>query len=131
MPAATLTVEQYRKLTAKRHKYGAAAKEDRTVEIPGSMWAGVTLDSKREMQVALELEMLLKGGVYKRVDRQVRWPLVVNGVAICVYVCDFRVVHPDGSMECLEVKGVSTPVWRLKERLFRALWPKVSLRILR
>jgi hypothetical protein len=53
-------------------------------------------------------------------ERQVRFPLIVNGFKICDYVCDFLVRYTDGRKELVEVKGFVTPEFRLKEKLFRA-----------
>ena len=63
--------------------------------------------------------------------RQVRWPLIVGGVRICAYVADFRVVNNDGADELFETKGYETPEWKIKHKLFRALYPNVKLTVVK
>ena len=53
-------------------------------------------------------------------ERQVRFPLTVNGSQICDYVVDFLVRYSDGRRELVEVKGFVTPEFRLKLKLFQA-----------
>lgn len=54
-------------------------------------------------------------------DRQIPFQLIVNGVLICTYKCDFLVRYADGRKELVEVKGYWTAEARLKRRLFEAL----------
>ena len=55
---------------------------------------------------------------------QVRVPLVVKGKKVCVMVPDFLVTHNDGRCEYVEVKGFATPVYKIKAKLFDALFPE-------
>lgn len=120
-----ITPEQWREATKpKRNKYGVAKPEDRT-------WNGVLYDSKREMIVAQGFELLLQSGVLKRLDRQVRYPILVNKTLICTYVADFRLIYADGRQEICEVKGHPTDVWKLKHKLMTVLYPKVPIRIVK
>lgn len=112
-------------LVRKRHKYGAAPKEKRTNA------EGIVFDSKREMEVYEALRLQLKAGLIKRLDRQVKYPILLNDVHVCTVIIDFRVTHPDHSLEAIEVKGVATPVWRLKEKLFRAAYSKTRLTVVK
>jgi hypothetical protein len=57
-------------------------------------------------------------------EPQVRIPIVVNGLKVCTYVCDFRVTHNDGSIELVEVKGYWTREALLKAKLLRATFLK-------
>jgi hypothetical protein len=60
---------------------------------------GLRFDSKREHARWRDLQLLLKAGRIRKLRRQVRYPLEVEGVLICTYVADFvyeeysRVVH--------------------------------------
>jgi hypothetical protein len=96
---------------------------------------GVRYDSKREAQYAAQLDMMKRAA--KRSDRVLQWtrqcsvPLETRGVVICKLVLDFEVVYCDGRMEYHEVKGVETPVYKLKMKLFRALYPNVTVRIIK
>jgi predicted nuclease of restriction endonuclease-like RecB superfamily len=55
---------------------------------------------------------------------QVSVNLVVNGVKICRMVPDFLVEHRNGKYEYVEIKGFSTAVYKLKAKLFTALFPE-------
>lgn len=98
-------------------------------------YGGVMFHSRKEANYAAELDMRKKAtDPAERVvwwKRQVRVSLDVNGVHICDYICDFLVKYADGHMQYEEVKGFDTDVWRLKEKLFRALFPKRILKVIR
>jgi len=80
-------------------------------------------DSKAEATFARELDLRRFARGKDKVEsweRQIRFPLNVNGVLIAHYVCDFFVRYADGRKELCEVKGYWTPEARLKLKLFRA-----------
>lgn len=79
-------------------------------------------DSKFEAGKAQELELLKKAGEIKDFKEQVKLPLVVNGFHITNYYIDFVVEHNDGEIEYIETKGYATDVWKLKWKLFEALY---------
>lgn len=81
-------------------------------------------DSKFEAGKALELELLKKAGEIKDFQEQVKIPLVVNGYVVCNYYIDFMVEHNDGTIEYIETKGWVTETWKLKWKLFEALYDK-------
>lgn len=90
-----------------KHKYRVCDKADRT-------WNSVVYDSKAEMEYAQQLDLLRRGGLYVEVLRQV--PIVLSrGITVVV---DFRCERPDRKVEWLEVKGMETPTFRLKLRLW-------------
>jgi uncharacterized protein DUF1064 len=96
---------------------------------------GVSYHSRREAQYAAELDLLRKA---KRkadrvvdVQRQVRVPLDVNGKHITNYIVDFVVRFGDGREEWIEVKGFATDTFQLKQRLFQALYPERTYRIVK
>lgn len=97
-------------------KYGAHSTE----------YNGVVYHSKKEAQYALELDLRIKAGEVERWERQVRISLDVNGYHICDYYLDFKVWLTDGSVEMVEVKGFETQVWRLKWKLFEALYGRAN-----
>ena len=80
--------------------------------------------SKKEAGYAHQLEMRKASGDIKEVERQVKISLDVNGYHIANYYIDFVVTHNDGRREYIEVKGFETPEWRLKWKLFEALYGK-------
>jgi len=107
--------------TKPRSKYGAVKT---TVH-------GRTFDSKAEARRYLEL--LARHIVIRNLELQPRFPLKgADGSIIGVYVADFRYQEskhhhgPDGEFDAWtediveDVKGVLTPVYRLKKKLFEA-----------
>lgn len=70
-----------------------------------------------------------KAGEIKEIQTQVNYSLVVNGKKICGMIPDFLVTYPDGSEEIIEYKGFETEVYRIKLKLFRALFPELKYKI--
>ena len=96
---------------------------------------GTVYHSKKEAAYAARLDMLKKAADPKeRVDaweRQVKIPLVVNGKLIANWYVDFRIVYADLRIEYHEVKGFQTEDYRLKRKLFEAIYPDYVLKVLR
>lgn len=67
----------------------------------------------------------------KKWERQVKVVLDVNGVHIANWFCDFRVWFVDGRSEYHEVKGIETETYRIKAKLFSALYPKETLVVIK
>jgi hypothetical protein len=88
-----------------------------------SEYKGSIYDSKFEAQVAQDLEMMKLAGEIISWERQITIPLEVNGYLVCNYIIDF-IVYREGETEYIEAKGYPTPVWKLKWRLFEALYTK-------
>lgn len=79
---------------------------------------GIRFDSKKEAKRYLELKILEKAGAIKDLRRQVPYVLINKsryGRAI-KYVADF-VYYEDNKLVVEDVKGVKTPVYKLKKRL--------------
>jgi hypothetical protein len=98
-------------------------RDERTSQIPTrppQRRQGATNDSKREAQVAQDLDLVRHAqDPHERVDsveRQFPMPLMVNDVKVADYLCDFLVVYADARKELLEVKSPATirPLFRLK-----------------
>lgn len=90
--------------------------------------------SQKEARYAAELDLRCKAIGPHRINRwlpQVPVKLEVNGKLVTTYIVDFLVEHMDGRWEYVEVKGFETPEWRIKEKLFRALFPDRQLTIVR
>jgi len=83
---------------------------------------GTTYDSKFEAAKGMELEMLKKAKEIIGYDPHYRIPLVVNGYTICDYYVDFAVYHLDNTVEYIEMKGYPTEIFKLKWKLFCALY---------
>lgn len=95
---------------------GVAPKDER-------IYDGVLYHSKSEAKYAAILGFMLSQKLIRQWWRQVRVPLIVNSVTVCTMVADFEVEHPDGSRELIEVKGLETDAYKLKRKLFEALYP--------
>jgi hypothetical protein len=94
---------------------------------------GERYHSGLEMRYAKHLDTLRKARAKADrvvdVKRQVKASLDVNGVHIANYFIDFVVTYGDGRVEWVEVKGFGTDVWKMKAKLFEALHPEKSYRI--
>jgi len=66
----------------------------------------------------------------KDFEIQVKYPLVVNGNLIATHYPDFRVTLPGGSIEIHEYKGFATAIWRIKMKLFQALYPEIPYKVI-
>lgn len=94
---------------------------------------GFRYDSGFEATYGMFLESELKAKHIKGFERQVNLDLVVNDYKVCQYRIDFIVYHLDGITEYIETKGYHTDTWRLKWKLFEALYsdlPDVKLTII-
>lgn len=95
-----------------------------------------TFDSMGEYRLWLQLSQLRKAeDPTERVvelERQVIYPLIVDGVTITRYIADFRVTYADGRVEVIDFKnpylkdgkGKSTPpaqLFNMKVKLMKAL----------
>lgn len=94
-------------------KWGNAKKQ----EYKGSLY-----DSKFECSYAFELDMRQKAGEITRWEKQIKIPLIVNGYQIANYFIDFVVYYPDGLVEYVETKGLASEVWKMKWKIFEALY---------
>lgn len=68
------------------------------------------------------LVLMEKGGEITHLVCQPRFKLVVNGVLVAVYVGDFQYTLANGDKVVEDVKGVKTPVYKLKKKLMKALY---------
>lgn len=98
------------------------------------VYNGRSYHSKLEAGYAMELDLRKKAGDILGWIPQVMVNLDVKGKHICKYYVDFKILHKDGTEEFVEVKGFATEVWRLKWRLFEALFgddPTVKLTVVK
>lgn len=115
IPVASYRVN-YLSKAGKKNKYKA-------VKID---FKGIRFDSKLEARVFEDLEFQRLSGHLIEIKRQVKIPLEVNGVLICTYYCDFRVIDKHGQVKYVEAKGMVLPVYALKKKLFLALLPFID-----
>lgn len=95
-------------------------------------YGGRVYHSMKEANYAAELDLLKRAKEIRDWEPQVRFDLVVNGLKICTIIPDFRVILADGTEEIHEVKsyGTMTEIWRLKRKLFEALYPDVIYKVI-
>jgi hypothetical protein len=123
-----ISLDEYRRLRAKRHKYGARA----IVE------GGYRFDSQAEAERYAELQLLLRGGEIADLVLQPSYVLQEafrdregRRVAAIRYVADFAYTELSSDRQVVEdVKGVQTPVFKLKAKLFRFRYPQFDYRVL-
>lgn len=90
---------------------------------------GIRFASKKEANRYKELKVLEGCGEINSLKLQPRFPLKVNGTLICTYVADFE--YFEGKRLIIEdTKGVITDVFRIKAKLFNAIYPGLELTIL-
>ncbi len=100
------------------------AKDEKPKKKPkyGNSWVevdGIKFQSKREAARWGVLKLMEQAGEIQNLRRQVRFPIVINGQKICVYVADFQYEH--GSETIVEdAKGCRTDVYKLKNKLLKA-----------
>lgn len=115
MSTLHLTEREAEKLgIARQHKY--RAKRTRV--------DGVKFASKKEANRYGELKLEERAGFVSTIVLQPRFKISVNGQHICDYVADFSYCrhHANGdSFRVVEdVKGMKTPVYKLKKKLVEA-----------
>jgi hypothetical protein len=87
---------------------------------------GITFDSKKEAARYTELKRQEAAGEIKELTLQPVYRIEVDGVKICDYRGDFRYVR-NGESVLEDVKGVLTPIYRLKRKL---VYAKYGIKIL-
>lgn len=102
-------------------KYGARKKE----------YNGFIYASAFEAKYAAELDWRKRAGDVKDWNRQVTFNLTVNKILICKYIIDFVILHNDNSKEYIETKGFETRDWKIKRKLFKALYPELNYRVIK
>lgn len=88
---------------------------------------GIPFASKKEARRWGELKALEKAGKILMLKRQTRFALVVNGVKVGVYTCDFEYTESMPSLERVveDVKGgkaTQTTAYKLRRALMLAIY---------
>lgn len=90
---------------------------------------GLTFDSGKERDRYLELKLLTKAGTIGAVACHVPFELFVNGIRIGKYTPDF--VYSDCGQavaEDVKSRATKTTAYRLRVKLFKALYPQYTFR---
>ena len=82
---------------------------------------GIMFASKKEAMRYKELKFLRSQYRISDLILQPKFPVEVCGKKICTYVADF-LYHENGQKIIEDVKGVKTPVYRLKKKLVEAIY---------
>ena len=131
--SATLAKQLLKSPQARTHKYGAHATECLYKH---------RHDSKKEAMWCVKLHQLQKEGKITLLHRQPTFELKVNGIHIADHKPDFSyyvwVVKGNFSIDGLKQyivevkgdwKGGRLPVWKLKHKLFQALYPDIDYQV--
>lgn len=109
-----MKLEEYRQLMTKgKNKYNAQKTE----------YNGVIYDSKAEARRAQELDILLASGYISDLKRQEKLDFFVNNKKMFTYIPDFTYFDNTKQIHVYEdVKGVQTPVFRIKKKCIEAYY---------
>lgn len=111
-----MTFKRVRMPQKRRSKYGAVKT---TVD-------GIVFHSAKEARRYQELKLLVRAGEISDLALQPKYPICIEGEhgfepAIAHYVADFQYYTREGELVVEDVKGVRTPVYRLKKKLVEAM----------
>jgi hypothetical protein len=99
-----------------------------------TQYNGSYYDSIKEADYAqsLDLRMHAKGkDKLKSWKRQVPIELRINDQKICTYKIDFVETDMNDNDTYTEIKGFETPEWRLKWKIFDALYPEYNKQVIK
>lgn len=123
MTRETITAAQYRELTVRPF-----ADVWRKYRNKPTMLDGKRFDSKREAYRHAALEVLERVGRIEKLERQVSFDLVVQGVKVGRIKPDWTYIE-DGHVVAEDSKGVQTDVHRLRWKLAKVLYPQIEWRL--
>jgi hypothetical protein len=100
-----------------------------------TVYDGQVYDSAGEAEYARRLDFLKAAGHIQDWRRGEPWTLLESPTGRkrdgITYTPDFHVWDAQGGFSVVDVKGVETAVFRLKARLWRAVYPTVPLLVVR
>lgn len=83
--------------------------------------------SKKEALHYLLLKAEQKAGRISGLELQPKFPMPALSGSICTYIADFRYRDKEGKMRVVDVKGMQTPVFKLKLRMLKYFYPDVEV----
>jgi hypothetical protein len=103
-------------------KKQAKAKDSKYGGIPTQTADGEKFRSHVEAAFYNKHLLLQRVGDVVKIEREVRFELVVNGVFVCAYVLDFRITWKDGRVDHVDTKSQATmtALFRIKSQLMLA-----------
>lgn len=119
------TLEQYRAYMNKGHNKYRNIKTN---------YNGILYDSKAEAHRAMELNVLEQAGIITNLERQPRFPIIINEVKVFTYIADFKYLDTRTGKEVVEdVKGMrSGAAWNmfsLKKKCVEAYY-KIEIQLI-
>lgn len=124
---ATMSIHEYRSLVDRQAAHAATWRKYRNVP---QVVDGQRFDSKREANRHAELVLLLQGGRIEKLERQVTFPLVVEGVKVGSIRPDWTYIDVDNDLVIAEdSKGHQTDVHKLRWKLAKVLYPLIEWRL--
>ena len=84
--------------------------------------------SRFEAQVCNNLHFEYKESIKKglcKIETEKRFDMIVSDIKICSHYVDFLIVFKNGDKIAVEAKGFATPVWKIKKKLFEALYSDI------
>lgn len=92
---------------------------------------GITFHSMREAAYYADLRLQERAGEIRQLELQPKFPCVVNGIKVCTYIADFRYREKNGRLRVIDVKGMVTPMFRIKKKLVEAIYPHVEIEVVK
>lgn len=98
---------------------------------------GIKFDSKQEGEYYLYLKEQQEKGIIERFELQPKFILQEGfrkegkWIRPIVYIADFDIWYKDGTRRIVDVKGVITPEFRIKKKLFEMKYPFVELSLMK
>ena len=91
---------------------------------------GFTFASKREAHYYRIYSAMENAGIIKNFKMQTSLPFTLNGKKMFTYKPDFEYDDSDGQHHYIDVKGIETPVFRLKKKLIEEQY-KIEIEIVK
>lgn len=79
----------------------------------------------------LHLELRAQGTTLLQIEYEKGYRLEVGGKLICRHYPDWTLTRTGGIEEVVEFKGFETAVWKLKHKLFLALYPNIQYTVVK
>ncbi len=121
-----MTEDEYRQLTGKKTVKRQSKYNARRVSVDG-----ISFDSKAEADYYCRLKLLLRAREIDGFCRQPRFVITEgsNGSKGTEYVADFVIFYPNGTYRIIDVKGVKTDTFKLKQKSLAEKYPKIKIEL--
>lgn len=115
-----MTAAEFREFWKKR----AAGKESKFGAIPTETADGQKFKSELEATYYNRQWVLQRAGEVVKIEREVRYEFVINGLFVGAYLLDFRITFKDGRIDYVDCKSqpTKTALYQLKKKLMKALF---------